>query len=64
METKSLGEDALQGLLAEAIRRTARESQTPPIRVRTYAETGMNLLRGLIVSVSDSEYDVTIMRRR
>jgi hypothetical protein len=64
-EARGMSEEDFQGFLGDAIRKWAEENDAPSTRVDTYAEVGMlTSNKGLVVRVGDSEFQVTIIRRR
>jgi hypothetical protein len=64
-EANGMSEEDFQGFLGDAIRKWAEGNDAPSTRVDTYAEVGMlTSNKGLVVRVGDSEFQVTIIRRR
>ncbi len=65
-EDEDMSEEDLEGFLAEAIEMDADESDEPRrIDVATFRDCGvLTMNRGLVLTIGDDEFQITIVRSR
>lgn len=64
-ELENLSETQFETVLQDAIQEWADENDAPPTSIATYEEAGvLTRNRGLVVAIGESEFQVTIVRRR
>lgn len=58
-------EEGFEGFLADAIDGQAGAEEMPTPLIRTYEEAGvLTMNRGLLVQLGETEFQITIVRRR